>query len=74
MDRVSAVLTCQYGGPGPSSSHFGKPTPYLTAEYPHLYAHLEGENVDSFKDVFKSQSEKGWGASLSQTEIKDWLV
>lgn len=43
-------------------------------EYPHLFAHLEGENVESFKDVRKGPGEKGWAEALAKPEIKEWLV
>ena len=44
------------------------------SEFPHLHAHLEGENVDSFKELHKGEAEKGWGAAMAKAEIKDWLV
>lgn len=42
------------------------------AEFPHLYAHLEGENVDSFKELHKQG--KDWSTALAQSEIRDWLL
>ncbi|ORX37441.1 hypothetical protein BD324DRAFT_651035 [Kockovaella imperatae] len=42
-------------------------------KYPHLHAHLEGENVDSFKEVHKGDSEKGWDTALSKPDIAKWL-
>lgn len=41
-------------------------------EFPHLYAFLEGENVESFKHVHRQG--KDWATTLEQPEIKDWLV
>lgn len=38
-------------------------------EYPHLYAHLEGENIESFKEIEKGPG--NWDASLKS--IADWL-
>jgi len=38
-----------------------------------LFAHLEGENIDSFKEVHKGDGEKGWDEALAKAEIKDWL-
>ena len=42
-------------------------------EYPHLRAQLEGENVESFKEICRADGgEKGWDVVLGQ--IKEWLV
>jgi uncharacterized protein (DUF952 family) len=41
------------------------------AEFPHLYAHLEGENVESFRDVFQEGGD--WATALNKAEIKGWL-
>lgn len=41
------------------------------AEFPHLYAHLEGENVDSFKDLHKEG--KGWAEVFEKPEVKGWM-
>jgi len=46
----------------------------LTAAYPHLFAHLEGENVESVKEVHRRESEKGWDEALADKEIQEWLV
>jgi uncharacterized protein (DUF952 family) len=40
-------------------------------EFPHLYAHLEGENVESFRDVFREGGD--WATALNKAEIKGWL-
>jgi len=37
--------------------------------YPHLYAHLEGENTESFKELERGQ---GWDEALQS--IANWLV
>lgn len=44
----------------------------IIAEFPHLHAHLEGENVDSFKYIHKEG--KSWSSALEQQDIKTWLV
>ncbi|KAK1925710.1 hypothetical protein DB88DRAFT_436789 [Papiliotrema laurentii] len=62
LDRVAAFKRIRWE----ESSHGGK--------YPHLFAHLEGENVESFKDVRKGPGEKGWAEALAKPEIKEWLV
>jgi hypothetical protein len=41
--------------------------------FPHLYAHLEGENVESFKDVHQSPGEKGWAGPMAQLKQDEWL-
>lgn len=43
-------------------------------EFPHLYAHLNGEDVESFKEIHKSDGEKGWDPALAKKEVKSWLV
>lgn len=43
-----------------------------SSEFPHLHAHLEGENVDSFKYVHKEG--KSWISALEQPEIQSWLI
>lgn len=45
--------------------------------YPHLYAHsLEGENVDSFRDLYKSEGEKdaSWEAQLVKAKEDGWFI
>ncbi len=49
------------------------------AVYPHLYAHsLEGENVDSFKEVFRLAEDKGekasWAPELEKLKVQGWFV
>jgi hypothetical protein len=34
---------------------------------------LEGENVESIKEVHKGDGEKGWEEALAKPEIKGWL-
>ena len=46
----------------------------LTAAFPHLFAHLEGENVESVKEVHRREGEKGWDAALTDKDIEQWLV
>jgi hypothetical protein len=50
-----------------------------SAVYPHLYAHsLEGENVDSFKEVFRLAEDKGekasWAPELEKLKVEGWFV
>ena len=45
--------------------------PAHDAEFPHLYAHLEGENVESFKDVHKG--DKSWSVALEEPEVSSWM-
>ncbi len=40
--------------------------------FPHLHAHLEGENVESWRDVHRGEGEKGWDPALEG--VKEWLV
>ncbi|KAI5478060.1 hypothetical protein MNV49_005523 [Pseudohyphozyma bogoriensis] len=41
--------------------------------YPHLYASLEGENVDSFKELFKSEGET-WEQVVDGAVKEKWIV
>ncbi|GAA6005098.1 DUF952 domain-containing protein [Rhodotorula paludigena] len=41
--------------------------------FPHLYAQLEGENVESCKDLVKPEGEKGWDAALERARQEGWL-
>lgn len=64
------------------------PFPYPTATrvsslpravYPHLYAHsIEGENVDSFKEVFRLAEDKGekasWAPELEKLKVEGWFI
>lgn len=45
----------------------------LDAVFPHLYAQLEGENVESVKDLVKPEGEKGWDAALERARQEGWL-
>lgn len=42
------------------------------AEYPHLYAQLEGENVESFKELIR-EGDESWDAVLDRAEAEGWL-
>lgn len=42
------------------------------AEFPHLHAHLEGENIDSVKYIHKEGD--SWSSALEKQDIKSWLV
>ncbi|GFZ46070.1 hypothetical protein JCM24511_04316 [Saitozyma sp. JCM 24511] len=57
-DRVGAFKRIRWEGDGDE-------------KFPHLYAHLEGENVESFRDVFREGGD--WATALSKGEIKGWL-
>jgi hypothetical protein len=39
--------------------------------FPHVYGQMEGENVESFKEV--GRGEKGWGAALEAERRAGWL-
>ncbi|KAK4689465.1 hypothetical protein P7C73_g633, partial [Tremellales sp. Uapishka_1] len=41
-------------------------------EYPHLHAQLEGENIDSFKDVHREG--KSWDTVLEGLQKSGWLA
>jgi len=48
-------------------------------EYPHLRGQLEGENVESFREVHRrtgrevrTEKDEGWEKALEQ--VKGWLV
>jgi hypothetical protein len=46
-------------------------TQKLIAEFPHLYSHLEGENVDSFKEIHRQN--KDWASALDEPDVKGWM-
>lgn len=44
--------------------------------YPHLYAQLEGENVDSFKELVRGGEpgkEEDWETVLERARAEGWL-
>ncbi|GAA5823893.1 hypothetical protein JCM11251_003335 [Rhodosporidiobolus azoricus] len=41
--------------------------------FPHLYAQLEGENVESFLDLNKEEGEAAWDKALERAREKGWL-
>ncbi|BGP18689.1 hypothetical protein JCM10213_006910 [Rhodosporidiobolus nylandii] len=41
--------------------------------FPHLYAQMEGENVESFLDLVKEDGEASWDAALERAKEKGWL-
>ncbi|GAA5909885.1 hypothetical protein JCM5296_007430 [Sporobolomyces johnsonii] len=41
--------------------------------FPHLYAQLEGENVDSFLELDKREGESTWDEALERARQKGWL-
>ncbi|BGP26595.1 hypothetical protein Rt10032_c11g4460 [Rhodotorula toruloides] len=41
--------------------------------FPHLYAQLEGENVESFNDLLKGQGETSWDSALQRARLEGWL-
>ncbi|GAA5991753.1 hypothetical protein JCM10908_001123 [Rhodotorula pacifica] len=43
------------------------------ATFPHLYAQLEGENVDSHKDLVKGEGESSWDEALDKARQEGWL-
>lgn len=67
--RVSAFkrVVWEKTSSGDSKSKCGS---MFTPAFPHLYAHLEGENIDSFREI--ENGPKGWDGALQS--IQDWLV
>lgn len=43
---------------------------FQTTAYPHLYAQLEGEDVNSFKEVHKKG--RSWDKALG--DVEGWLI
>ncbi|GAA5894027.1 hypothetical protein JCM6882_007963 [Rhodosporidiobolus microsporus] len=41
--------------------------------FPHLYAQLEGENVESFLELEKREGETEWDAALERAREEGWL-
>ncbi|GAA5974695.1 hypothetical protein JCM11641_007227 [Rhodosporidiobolus odoratus] len=41
--------------------------------FPHLYAQLEGENVESFLDLTREEGESNWDGALERAREKGWL-
>ena len=57
-----------------SGVQFSRGTQLTGLEFPHLYALLEGENVDSFRHMFQDPPGSGWKAALNKPNIESWLV
>jgi len=45
----------------------------LSAVFPHLYAQLEGENVEEHRDLEKKPGETSWDAALERARRAGWL-
>ncbi|KAG0663548.1 hypothetical protein C6P46_002444 [Rhodotorula mucilaginosa] len=41
--------------------------------FPHLYAQLEGENVESHKDLVKGDGQTSWDHALEKARQEGWL-
>ncbi|GAA6016116.1 hypothetical protein JCM8202_005415 [Rhodotorula sphaerocarpa] len=60
--RLSAWKVVKWEGPSDSSKQF-----------PHLYAQLEGENVESHKDLVKGEGNASWDDALEAARREGWL-
>ena len=56
-----------------SSADASPPPPSLSAVFPHLYAQLEGENVEEHRDLEKKPGETSWDAALERARRAGWL-
>lgn len=45
----------------------------LETAFPHLYAQLEGENVESHKDLVKGDGQTSWDHALEKARQEGWL-
>lgn len=51
----------------------------MRAVYPHLYAQLEGENVEDYKELYREERGEGvekesWDGALEKAREEGWLV
>lgn len=50
-----------------------RPEPLALAAFPHLYAQLEGENVESHKELVKGEGQPSWDDALDKARQDGWL-